>query len=353
MDANEYLRRMSEITNTRLATGPVDLVSILEDQKQFNERVLKDKGFPSFHDMDLSQRTRASKEYTLLMLSETAELLAQTDFKLHRARERSVCVGGIQEAVIDVLKYAMSLATVWGISPEELAREYWSKSRVCEFRLKQKIVLGDLENRKVCSLDLDGVLNDYPLCWFDYVGQRTGKQPSFPGELASRDAYNGVLSPEEIDNLKHDYEDLGYTLQAGKSDLADILIDYLRSEGYTIVIVTSRDFDKHTHLLSDTLEWLDKNSIHFDALMHDSEKDVKMAQSVPNTRFLIEDSPNYVRFVSRRFPVIMPIRDYNKKLMLDAFTSRTNIVPLASPLDVKAAVRDAEILFSRGKSWRP
>lgn len=111
------------------------------------------------------------------------------------------------------------------------------------------------------SVDIDGVLNNYPKYWIDYVNKETCLD--FQNKSDMKDA----LSDEEYQRLKDRCRRSDYLRSVSvKSDMVDILNKISRS-GVKISIVTSRPIDnteRYPNLRSLTREWLEDNNILFD-----------------------------------------------------------------------------------------
>ena len=111
-------------------------------QSRFN------KNFMSFNEITFKDKQRLTEKWILYVMSELDELLRETDWKLHKpAKElsREKIVG----EYIDVLKFVLGIADIWGITNVEISRGFYEKSKLVE-ELYQK-------NKEKLTHDNEGI----------------------------------------------------------------------------------------------------------------------------------------------------------------------------------------------------
>jgi len=87
---------------------------------------------------------------------------------------------------------------------------------------------------KVCFLDVDGVLNFYPQCWIDYINMKLNT------EIKTLNEAKNVLSYKTYTDLKRDYRESDYKRNLEVRRGAGAFSQFLKKNGYKIVITTSR-----------------------------------------------------------------------------------------------------------------
>jgi len=140
------------------------------------------------------------------------------------------------------------------------------------------------ENEKVCALDLDDVLANSIPFWIKYVNKNLKTNFRDLNRVKNTVPYNVYR------NLKIGYRVSGVKLQIPPMKHASKLTLELKKRGYEIVIMTARPMRRHKCLFRDTIIWLLKNKICFDAIIWGEDKYVRAMTDVENLKFLIEDN---------------------------------------------------------------
>lgn len=113
---------------------------------------------------------------------------------------------------------------------------------------------------KTISIDIDGVLNNYPTCWLDYI------------ELQQNEKFTSIedakikLGERVYSDIKEKYRTSGHKGKIPVNPIASEFTKLLKKTGYKIIIATSRPFDLYPGLETLTLNWLKSNNIEFDFL---------------------------------------------------------------------------------------
>ncbi|MBR1368144.1 hypothetical protein RJ53_01005 [Methanocalculus chunghsingensis] len=118
---------------------------------------------------------------------------------------------------------------------------------------------------KIITCDIDGVLNDYPLCWIKYVNNELS------ADFLTKEEIKSTIGHSDYDNIKDKYRwsEFKANLKCNRN-MVNVL-QLLKKQGYLIMIVTSRPIGNKMKypLLEDlTLNWLKKNRIPCDKLYY-------------------------------------------------------------------------------------
>jgi hypothetical protein len=107
-------------------------------QQKFLDKVLERDGYDP-DALSVRERTELTKIYVLCLIKEATEVLDDTDWKPHRRHpDRRGLSSYIEVEIIDVFKYCLVLAQIWGMTPECFVAQFHSKSSVVESLFKQK-----------------------------------------------------------------------------------------------------------------------------------------------------------------------------------------------------------------------
>lgn len=172
----------------------------------------------------------------------------------------------------------------------------------------------------VCGFDIDGVLNNYPQSWLDFVYEQTGKVFLDLNELKS------TLSYKEYKDLKYKYRESGYKGLLPASEHAAYTTQYLQNIGYHIVILTSRPFDKHPNLFRQTVDWLEYHEIAYDNLIANENKYVEVLSRYSNLKFFVDDHRYYANMIAKwGYKVFLLDNPYNQGQIEDSVERIQNL----------------------------
>jgi len=115
------------------------------------------------------------------------------------------------------------------------------------------------------SFDIDGVLNDYPKVWLDFIFQETNRR------FDKKDEARACLG-EDYWIIKEKYRLSDFKYQVPVNPDAQYLISALKNRGDRIIIATTRPFNRYPFMKNRTRAWLKTNRILFDSLI--SKKDL-------------------------------------------------------------------------------
>ena len=142
--------------------------------------------------------------------------------------------------------------------------------------------------KKYISFDIDGVLNDYPLCWLKFIEDEVGIRFNNTADAKNK---LGNLYYE----IKSKYRNSKYKFNLPISNEALSLHADLVNKGYGIVISTSRPINDqlYPNLRSNTEDWLRKKGFHFDVLLY-KMSEVLESNILTDIIFHVDDEQKFV-----------------------------------------------------------
>lgn len=267
-----------------------ELNAVWKDQADFNSNFFpKPDGF--------EERSRQTKEFILHMVSELDELLRAISWKVHRKDAPKPNVEHIRDEITDLLKYLFSIMLVWEVSPDQMLADYWRKSAVCRQRYSEEYVKSLDRPAVIC--DIDGVLADYYLGFLTWVMSRYSvTSAECKALLQTRvwlDHESLGIDPQRWQEIKHCFRTERGKLSLPPFPDARNFLEWVRSEGYLIVLLTSRPINQYPNIYTETLEWLTSCKLPFDFIWWATDKREKVLESGLNhqAKFAVEDDPKY------------------------------------------------------------
>jgi len=165
----------------------------------------------------------------------------------------------------------------------------------------------ELQKEKVCGIDLDGVLSDYPNCWMKFVNETRSKNFNNLFEMKQ------TLSYWDYKELKQQYRNSGYKEFIAAKPYAKEFARILKENDYKIIILTARPFQEYKNLSKITTKWLEINNIEYDSVISGKDKYVKILLQFPNLRFMVEDHRSITNLVaSWNYRVYLLNNEYNQ-----------------------------------------
>ncbi|MEK7087528.1 MAG: hypothetical protein AAB958_02395 [Patescibacteria group bacterium] len=248
----------------------------------FNNKVLSD--------LTVLEKVSETKDYILNIHGELKEVLDKISWKRHRReKEREINREDLIEEMIDNQKYLWALMAIWDVTPEEFIKKFREKSVVVERRWSQEMegaLDGLRTNKKIAIVDIDGVLNNYPLDFYRWISINRNISTSEALKITKE------ANPIEWHRLKHEYRLSGVKkfniVRTGANDL----LNYLHSDGYYVVITTNRPVSIYNNLMFDTLYWLENNDLYFDYIYWAdfNDKILFFKDILCNIKLFIDDS---------------------------------------------------------------
>lgn len=264
-----------------------ELAEMFKQQSAFQRNFFQPEG------ADDEARTDYTKEMVLNIIEELDELLKATgNWKEHRYEPSQPRKSGIQEECVDVFKYLVNIMLAYGITPSSFMKAFDSKSLVVEERYAWEKTLSSLKLKdKVAAVDLDGVLAAYPENWLAYLSKLLGTAYTLD-DFSFIEAPLPSIPRNVYMRLKHEYRESGHeTLYVDVVSGAASFTNALRLRGYKVIILSARPYKKYKRMLADTILWLRKHRIHYDAVLWDQHKHVRIIEQFPQLSFMVEDNP--------------------------------------------------------------
>jgi len=163
----------------------------------------------------------------------------------------------------------------------------------------------------VAFIDIDGVLNEYPKTWLDFIKEKTGLHFSTLDEAKENLSYKIYIE------LKHEYRSSGYKQSLKVRKGAAEFLKILNIVGIDPVLYTSRPVNNYFNLYMDTIRWLEKNKLDFKHIIFGKEI-IPFYQIKFNPIFIVEDEFEYAKIFSKFSLVFL----YNGNI------ERKNIIPV-------------------------
>lgn len=163
---------------------------------------------------------------------------------------------------------------------------------------------------KICAFDIDGVLNNYPVCWVNWVNKKLDAGYADINDLKEH------LSYDQYRKLKREYRESGVKENLVPAEGARRITNALRRRGYKIIVVTARPAQEIPSLFGQTIRWLDKNKIAYDHIeFGQKNKRGKLVEDFPNIKFIVEDNSYLANQMAKwGYKVFLMDSRYNRKL---------------------------------------
>lgn len=265
---------------------------IWDIQKAFTEKFFATKGGMPKGEKEL---TVVTKDYLLHLMKEVTEVLDQISFKMHRAPKDYVDRANVFEEMIDCQKFLWGLMQVWNFTYEEFENEFRRKSMVVEQRFAQESTMHELKDKPCVLVDIDGVLTDYPVCYYDWIFKQPWAQASVQGHALLVENYLRSMTIPERERVKREYRQSGEKAKLAMLPGARALLETIHEAGYKIILLTNRPYAKHFRIYPDTLEWLKNNELPYDAIIWARDKGFEAVKNFSNILWAVDDSVGNVK----------------------------------------------------------
>jgi len=265
-------------------------------QKEFNDKFFKDIN-KDISSLTTEEKIKETKEFILHLSREIYEILDLIPFKMHRRYNKfEILKSEITESLIDAQKFLLGLFQIWNVNYKEFEEVFIRKSFVVSQRYEQEKKIKEIFNyEKICILDIDGVLSDYPKCFIKYINNKIHSYFDSLSEVEEK------LKLETLYSLKDDYRKSGYKRNIKVKDGAVSFVNKLKKNVYNIILLTARPYHKYSRIYHDTIYWLKKNKIKYDFILWDRKKDLSILNNfdLKNIKFVIEDNLNKANKISK------------------------------------------------------
>lgn len=272
---------------------------VWEDQAEFNRLFRAEP-------VTFEARSALTKEMLLNLISECTELLNTMKWKAHRKTAIRENRPHTVTEIVDIFKYWLSIAQVWGVTEDEFLAAYWEKSAVCRQRHSEEWLRTVTDPTVV--VDIDNTICDYIRGIYDWlfaIGRydllEKARVCSESRTWVNADTL-GIPEPE-WQRLKHTFRTSGAKRTLPLMPGAKEFLDGLKKRGYQIVLLTSRPIEQYPNLYHDTFVWLRTHQLPFDAIWWAHDKAERLAVNpdvFQSVRFFVDDEYRYIDSVSRR-----------------------------------------------------
>jgi uncharacterized HAD superfamily protein len=269
-----------------------------------NGETLPEEGTPEWREM--------MNRFVLAIHEEATELLKTTHYKQHRKHRHPFKRTNAVIELVDVVKYAMSVGVLLGVTPDEFYQFEREKHDAVLLRSRQdfsRYVKGE-----VAMVDIDGVLADYPTSFFNFVREHYG----IDRDPATQESYDLArvfgVDKKTYEDMKFRYRESGYKRSIPVVEGAAEGLYFLKSEGYKVVLFTARPKNEFSRIETDTLYWLKQNDMVFDALFFSERKheDLETIYQELRPAFFVEDNEGNARNLANiGIPVYLFNRPYH------------------------------------------
>lgn len=288
-----------------------DLKRIFDLQKNYEKKFLEFKNI-NLENITKEERQQYTKEWILCLIKEATEVLDCINWKDHKLQKFEVNRSNLVEELIDVFKFYLAIVTLWDINDKDFHEAFERKSIVVAQKFEQEKLLFFKNYTKICALDIDGILYPWPEAFVDFCNANFAE---FDGIATFKEI---ETNPNIRNKLKNEYRLSGIKATAGVIEGASEFTNLLKEKGYTIILLTSRPYQKYQRIYADTLEWLNKHDIKFDAIIWEDQKEDYLAKNLPYVEFVIEDdAENIAKLVSYGFKVWGKMTPYNSSTRIN------------------------------------
>lgn len=284
---------------------------MFEIQRNFTKKLFEEKYNIDFDDISNKDKLSFSKEYILSATKELFEVLDELPaWKTHRfsKNREDLNKDNLLEEIVDSFKFILNLMIINGFTSEEFMNKFLDKSKIVDIRYNQEkeLLASANSNDKYAVFDIDGVLNNYPKCFMDFI-EKEGYNYNTPEEFKSEN----LLAYEM---LKHRYRQSGVKASIPVNTKNASLINHFKSKGYKIILLTARPYKKYSRIFNDTIEWLNKNDIYYDYIFFNENKERLLLENFKSDsiEIIIDDDINNVRLLQKYFKnVFLYMNPYN------------------------------------------
>ena len=155
-----------------------------------------------------------------------------------------------------------------------------------------------LKSDNIISLDIDGVLTDYPNCWLRFLGDKVGQNFD-----TVRDA-KMVCGIKTYNEVKAIYRASDYKANLSIKNEAREFIDFFSDKGFEFVVATSRPIldPAYPSLMNLTKNWVHKN-VQPNCNVYYKDETLNCVPILPSLKFHVDDELKYaMAFLKRNVP---------------------------------------------------
>jgi hypothetical protein len=300
---------MVELTDPRFS-------AIFQEQLDFTKKVLGVRGI-SLDTLTETQRIDLTREYLLSLHKELSEILDCVGWKKHRKTNELTFTENVGEEILDVQKYLLGLASIWGIDADQFVEMFWKKSFVVNERFRTEHIQISMP---LAIIDIDNVLFDYTPAFMSWVLETS---PTI-GKLSKSD------NPALWETLKCKYRLEKGEIEGKPADNAVETLKALKQAGWAVVLMTYRPIKIFKGLEHDTLRWLKDNNFEYDKIIWTAyEKAFYLTKEMTACSIFVDDELDTCRAVASLGKRVYRVVE-NLNGNIEKFQEITNIGELLS-----------------------
>jgi hypothetical protein len=162
--------------------------------------------------------------------------------------------------------------------------------------------------RYIFSTDIDGVLNNYPVCWLNYIKLRAGV------EYKSTEEAKRGLGQVVYSKIKSEYRKSEYKENIEFSDEARLALIEIAEMGFEVVAATSRPLidPEFPDLKNLTARWLKKN-LGFSIRVVYKNENADFTDDLAALKYHIDDEIKYaIPIANKNIRTFLIERNYQK-----------------------------------------
>jgi len=253
-------------------------------QKKFLNKILESRE---------EDREEIAARYVLHIFEEISELLEALGgaWKTNIRTPEDIKRSQILIEAVDIIKLAMSIPMIYDYDFQDFKKTFIQKSKLIELKYEEDNRIKALHDKPKVVLDLDGVLMKYPETWLNFLNKHLNKNFRVEDLTSPYLLWQQLkIPPSTYEHLKRIYRDSGEVLKGKPIEGSQQFVFKLHQK-YKVVILTRRPVQEYERLASDTIEWLDNNNFHYDAVLFSSEKPYILKTKLGDVVFCLEDDP--------------------------------------------------------------
>ena len=172
---------------------------------------------------------------------------------------------------------------------------------------------------KICAVDIDGVLADYPKNWINWINNNTDYKVD--NLIDAKD----TIPFSRYTELKYQFRTTGQELEASPIEGASEFMMELDKRGYCVTLLTARPLFEIKQVLYDTIVWLKKYDMPHDLLFQGKDKHIKLMKHFKEIDFMVEDNCKIANSVAEAgFKVYLVNNQYNAEQESHLNVTRVN-----------------------------
>lgn len=280
------------------------------DQKAFNVKFFADRNL-DLDNLSSKEKVKWSKEFFFHINKEMTDLIDCLPlWKMHYPNKEineSLVKSNMKEEYVDAFKYFMGLGQLLGIDYNDVIEVYKAKTEVVKQKYEQNKIFEELKNHDIIIFDIDGVINNYPDCYLDWVAHELGVR------YESMDDIKEKLDIKTYEEIKEKYRLSGVKAFQPINEKILFIMNKLIEVGEKIILYTTRPVSRYKRIYSDTLKWLQKNNIPFNAIYWTDFHKEDFYKLGLKIKFIVEDDiVNAKLFSNEGYKVYLLNKDHNQ-----------------------------------------